>query len=418
MTSVTTVCPYCNAALSPISAPVTAARLPCPRCGEAVPSERFPVGEPDGAIVAGHPQGTNAPRSGSPRSDAGKRKTLQVVLSIMAGMAAFALVFALYTKSIRRDRDPKPNRPVDVELARDPAQLLGLGYLPRGTNMVAGLHIAALLKSKSGKSLLRQPPPELVASMFSTLDAVGLSVADVDHVILGTELPNLPPQITTVIVTIKPYNASRVREAIERQPFSKSTFRGKPLYKWTKGKQVPKVWLADPRVVVVTTLTTEELDRIPAMEKSALESLTPPVRKTLALRIGKQSRVWAVGDLEPAKGLADLALQLGLLPKDQARLLTLIRAFAFGVAADEQEGLTMTGHFQTADVKASAALAKYLEGFKINGVQSKKVEPPPADVKDADAQWVTWQVRGDAEAMRSALDLVRLVPWQRKAATK
>jgi hypothetical protein len=337
------------------------------------------------------------------------------VLSIMAGMAAFALVFALLTQRVRRDRDPKPNSPVEVELARDPAQLLGLGYLPRGTNMVAGLHIAALLKSESGASLLREPRPELVATMLSTLDTVGLSVAEVDHVILGTDLKNLPPQLTTVIVTVKPYNASLIGAAIKRQPCSESTFRSKPLYKLTKGTQVPKVWLAHPRVVVYTTLTTDDLERIPGTEEATLEALTVPVGKALTLRIGKQSRVWAVGDLEPAKGLTDLAAQFGLLPKDQAQLLTLIRVFAVGVTTDEQEGLTLTGHFHTADANASTALENYLEGFSINGAKSKRIEVPPADVKDADAQWLTWQVRGDAEAMRAGLGLVRLVPWKGKA---
>ena len=44
-----------------------------------------------------------------------------------------------------------------------------------------------------------------------------------------------------------------------------------------------------------------------------------------------------------------------------------------------------------------------------------EVELPPADVKDADAQWVTWQVRGDTEAMRSTLGLIRLGRWNGNA---
>jgi hypothetical protein len=412
MSSVIAACPYCNAALPPISAPAPSKHVPCPRCGEPVPSERFPI-EHQNAIAAGPP-----PARMPDTNAAGKRKTLQVVLSIMAGMAAFALVFAIYTQSVRRERDPKPNVLVEAELAPDPTQLLGLDYLPRGTHLVAGLHIARLLKSDQGASLLREPRPELIATMLSALDTVSLNPADVDHCVLGTDVQNLPPLVTMVIVTSKPYDMARIQEAIKQQPCSESAFRSKPLYKLTHGTQIPKVWLAGPRVVVYTMLTTDDLERIPATEKKALEALTAPTRKALTQRIGKQSLVWAVGDMEPAKGLADLALQFGLLPKDQGRLLTLIRTFAVGVSTQEREGLTLTGNFQTADATASLELQKYLEGFSINGAKSKKIELPPADVKDADAQWLTWQVRGDAEAMRSALGLVRLVPWKGKVRTK
>src|SRR5947208_2863951 len=88
MSSTTAACPFCNAELPPMPA-ATQPRTPCPRCGEPVPSERFPV--QSDAVAAGWP-----PAGAQPANVVqGTRKTLQVVLSIMVGMAALALVFAL-----------------------------------------------------------------------------------------------------------------------------------------------------------------------------------------------------------------------------------------------------------------------------------------------------------------------------------
>jgi hypothetical protein len=125
-------------------------------------------------------------------------------------------------------------------------------------------------------------------------------------------------------------------------------------------------------------------------------------------RLAKQSRVWAVGDLEPAKDLADLAIQFGFVPKEQARLLALVRSFAVGVMPDEKEGLALVADFYTGNPAASQELWKYLEETTVKGATSQKAAAPPVDVKDAEAQWVTWQVRADAAAIRDALGGVRL----------
>src|SRR5205085_10841786 len=97
---------------------------------------------------------------------------------------------------------------------------------------------------------------------------------DVDHVVAGTELRQLPPEMTTVIVTRKPYSPAAIESTIKTQKVSSSTYRDKPLF-YLDGPGVPKLWLADARVLVWTTLKKEDLDRIPAATKDPPSTLTP-----------------------------------------------------------------------------------------------------------------------------------------------
>jgi hypothetical protein len=404
MASTTAACPFCNAELPPLTAMPTAPRTACPRCGEPVPSERFPI-----AAVAPPPQ--------SPSVADRKRRTLQIVLAIMAGMAALALVFALLTQDMRRRNDFR-NKPRDESsnpAGQNPAQLLGLGYLPSGSNVAFGLHVSALTRDAVGRILLRDPYPAPLDKVLGTLEMVGLTVDDVDHVVAGGELKDLSFCLTTVIVTREPYDAERVKKAIERRPVSATTFRKGTLYRFKELPGVPKLWCAGPRVLVYTTLTTDQLERIPVNVKEPPDTLTSSARTALTERLSKQSRAWIVGDLEPAKDLIDLA-QIGFLPKAQARALTLVRRFAVGVIVPEGETPTLAGDFYTGAAAATQELRGYLDAVKLAKAKSHKVETPPADVQAAEAQWVSWQVHADAEALRDALGTLPPAPGKTKKA--
>lgn len=77
----------------------------------------------------------------------------------MAGMATLALVFALMTLEERRKRHPHARAALGEELAQNPAELLALDFLPRGTNVVAGLHVAALTQNAAGQAFWRRRCP-------------------------------------------------------------------------------------------------------------------------------------------------------------------------------------------------------------------------------------------------------------------
>jgi hypothetical protein len=335
----------------------------------------------------------------------------------MIGMAVLALVFALLTQELRRRNDFRNKAVAPVPLAQRPSELLGLGYLPAGTNIVAGLHVMTLTDEAAGRVLLRRPRPNLIESLLGTLDVVGLDLADVDHVVLGCELKDFSPKLTTVIVTRKPYDPAKVEQAVQRQPVSATTFRNGPLYRFTALPGIPKLWCADRRVLVWTSLTKEDLERIPEAPKGGPAGLTPAVREALTDRLGKQSVLWAAGDLAPAIELADLLQHLGLLARDQARLIGLVRTFAAGITIRDEADLALLGEFYTGDRSATPELRRYLEGIDIKGARSVKVATPPADAKGAEAQWVSWQVHAEAEVLREAIGKLRLGPRLEKAQT-
>ncbi len=62
----------------------------------------------------------------------------------------------------------------------------------------------------------------------------------------------------------------------------------------------------------------------------------------------------------------------------------------------------MLGQFQANDAKATARLRKQLEGWHPDGLKLTLTAPPPT-VTDPASQWVTLQLRGDAQAVRKLL---------------
>lgn len=368
-----------------------------------MPTERFPIGAE-----------TVQPPVVPPTLPARKRRTAQVLLAIMVGMAATALVFALMTQKWRRDHDFKYKTNPVTPLAEEPARLRGLAYLPRGCNIAVAVQLAALMEDDAGRTLLREPLPAVLDPLLQPLASAGLTIADVDHIVAGSVVKDFPFHVATVIVTRKPYDPAQVQQAIEPQPVKAGTFRNRPLYRLTDQPGVPKLWCADARVLVYTTLTTEEMEQIPTAVKEPAETLTPAARDALTARLDKQSRIWAVGDLAPAKHLVD-TLQLVALAgplKKQAHLLTLVQAFDIGITTGAAQSVTVRGDFYTGNPAATAELAKYLTDVSISGAKSQKVETPPADLHAAEAQWVSWQLRGDAETLREAVGRLTFAPTQ------
>jgi hypothetical protein len=401
MTSVPSACPFCNAELPALPAAPATAHTACPRCGEPVASDRFAVrpGPPPQserfAVSAGPPPAL--PDTAS--LELGKRRTLRFLLAIMFSMAAAALVFALMTKQLRRDRDPKPRPepPSAQEVARKhaPAEYLALGYLPRGCNVAVGADVAALDAAAVTQKLLANPGPEITAWLQDAMAVTGLAFAEIDHAIAGTELQNLPFHITTVIVTRQPYDPARLKAAVEHRKVSATTYRNGTLYRLGDMPRIPKLWCAAPRVLVYTTLPIDELERIPKQSSEADECLTPTARKALTERLNKASVLWAVGDLGPAKDLVGLLPFVANVPKEQARLLPMLSAFAIGMVPDEK-GAKICGEFYTGDPAAVAELRKYFESISHDDAVKLRIETPPPAVRDPEAQWASVQWPDDS----------------------
>ena len=238
MTLEAAVCPFCNSVLSAIAAAPTAEKLPCPRCGEPVPTARWPVVQ----SVPPSPAMSAAIRGGTP----GTRATLFVILGVMLTMAVVSLSYALWTVKLRQARHPKMPEKQEAIAFRRPTELSGLGYLPKGTQVVIGLQIAEWLDDKAGKQLLEEPRPAYLDWLLKQVTrATSLKLEQLDHIIAASTLDT---QLVLIVKTRQPYSLEKIVDAV--QPVRSSNYQQKPLYEYAlKPLGEAMLWCVEERHV-------------------------------------------------------------------------------------------------------------------------------------------------------------------------
>ncbi len=384
-------CPFCNAPLT--SDPSQqAAKVICPRCGESVPAHLIP--EMPASVPSGQPPA-------APPVTWSNRK---IGLSIFAGMLLMALVgltLALATWEGRRRNDHRGQAvtvPPSSVLA--PSDLAGLGYLPVDVNVAAALQVAELQKDDLGKKLLEASRPPLMDLLLTTVEKwTRISIQDVDHIVLGTEIKDKLPQLTVVVRTLKAVNLADLAKALQSgQP---TLHRAKPLFhfKLTPGEGM--LWCPEPNILVLLfrfdALKSIDLEAIPAQPRKGTNAPPAVLRSLFAQgRIHKHSLAWAAGNLVRPDVLKDW---LAVIPLHAGNEQILANIQAFGLSLVAQDGLTVDGYFRGSDENKTRLLQKQLEGLNVKDVKSFKVAGPPANAVNDDAQWISLQVRGDAQAI-------------------
>jgi hypothetical protein len=412
MTTDPTTCPYCNAEVHLAAGLPAGHRITCPRCGEV-----FALREPTAAIQS-HPGVTTTPPPGlapveippSPRqrwlqSAGANRRVARLVLLAMLLMAAIGLILALATVGFRRSNDKglvkRPSRrpplpPAEDDRARapavPPAQLAALGYLPPETNNVVGVHVQELLASQAGRDLLDTPfnvaGGELRLRRLK--EWTGLSLDDVDHVVLGANLDDsFTPPVVLVARTVRPYDGAKVREALGAKKMPRGQGK-KTLYTFqTKGAPFkPVLWFPDERTVVIG-LWAESVSDIPAKPADDLEALAAPVRNVLRERVGPGGPLWIAGHIQDWKqGLTGLLA--ARLKADDFADLQRVRTFATWVQPDPAPTLGATA--ACVDEKA----ARRLEEKVLAGWQKDN----PGLTFAREKEWLTLQWKTDPARLR------------------
>jgi hypothetical protein len=243
---------------------------------------------------------------------ANRRLALGIV-AVMGTMGVVGLVFALATVSTRRDQDTKLPRstrqpllpplrsPTDREPVL-PARLTGLGYLPPGCTLVAGLHVEELLASPIAEPFknqrLKVGPVEL--TLESLEGWIGIPAGNIDHVVVGSVLEengtvSLTPPTVLVVRTREPIGVNRLRAALQATaPRSVPTPDG-PMRSIARGKfrELPlTLWLADPQTAVVGLFT--DLGTVPSRPTRGNERLADATRQALEQRLVSGRVAWAV----------------------------------------------------------------------------------------------------------------------------
>jgi hypothetical protein len=384
-------CPFCNGVLPALSKPATADKLPCPRCGELVPAARWLV---DASIASGPPPAKAAVVQ---PEVPGTRKTMLIVVGIMLTMAVIGLSYALWTTKLRRSRDPRPM--LDPVTFHKPYELAGLGYLPKDSQVIVGLHIAEWLADKTvGKPLLEEPRPAALDWIVKQLPRVtGLPLEDLDHVVLAGSFEDL--QLVMVIKARRPFDLGKIAE--HAKPSNTPLHQEKALYPISLTMAEALVWCVEEKTLVcVIRLDAPEVKHLQGLSTTPRqidEVLSAPLIEAMKERLPKRNLLWAVGRLDHLGVLKDM---LPFVPaaKPYVEATKNLKIFALGL--EPGDDLTLTGHFRMTDAKAAAKIKTILEGIEIKGAKSQKVEVPPADQEP----WVTWQVRGDVAVMREWLN--------------
>ncbi|MBI2804755.1 MAG: hypothetical protein HYX68_07195 [Planctomycetes bacterium] len=392
--STSVLCPFCNAILPALAASPREDRVPCPRCGEAVPAGRWRVDPAAGQVRAGPPP---APNPGSETAGVpGTRKTAFIVLGTMLVMATLAASYALWTTQLRRSRDPRPI--LDPIKYRRPLELPGMGYLPKDADIVIGLQIAECLNdAEVGKPLLDEPRPAgLDWVVKQTTRMTGTDLKDLDHILVAASLDVKSPQLTMIVRTRRIIALEKIADA---RPAKSSLYQDLPLYEFNLNPVAAAlVWCVDKKtaicVVRLDAATSVHLAGLSQTPRPVEQILAEPLRDVLKQRLAKYQFAWAVGRLDRLAGLTDL---LAFLPVAKAPFKMLQGVRTFGLGLEPIEGLTMNGHFLMRDAKAAEAFQKKLAKVTIAGAASQKVIPPPPAPAEP---WVSWQLRGDAAALR------------------
>jgi hypothetical protein len=400
MNQTASLCPYCNALLPPLSHAPTAEKLPCPRCGEAVPAARWQVDEAAHALQAGLP--TIQPRGDEQPAPPGIRKTAFVVIGIMVVMALIGGSYALWTTKLRRSRDPWMPTKLEAIAFRRPLELSGLGYLPKNCQFIAGLHIAEMVNDKDvGKKLLAEPRPAFLdLALKQVTRTTGMTLEEIDHVVLGLAVDAHFPQLVMIVKARAEISLEKLAEAAApRRPVLRE---GEPLYEVSlKPAGEALLWRVDTKTLVcvirMDAPKAEHLSGLSIQPKPIDQVLPDALQKLMTDRLPKHNFLWTVGQLDQL-GPAKDVLPFLLAGKADLSMMRDMKALAIGIAP--VEGLTLTGNFRMNDAKSAAKFKAMLDDVKIADAASQKVEATPPDVAE---QWVTWQVRGDPAMVRALL---------------
>jgi hypothetical protein len=503
-------CPYCNAVV-PADAAAPSGRVVCPRCGEtfagrppttavtAAPPAPRPAAPSPGAppllqaappnwpfrlaalslvvlvicsllrvVLADYPPA----RIGYPfmvgvaclgllaavwlwyfRTRRSNQAVVLFVLGNMLFMAGVALPFALLTTDSRRQHDPK-NLPDDKEpppatVGRRvaPGQLPALGYLPRDTNLVAGLHVRELLQEKGGREFLEQggwSPAREMDVLKMTRGWTGLPPEAIDHVVAGSRpgqalLPKFNvPQLFIVVQTREPYDLKGFSKEVTSG--RKDQLHQRPLYYFQPNKMQGFLWCPTDRTFVVGVLPdlanageVEALLRavLPARPHAGAEALPGRLRACLQQRVGRGTLLWVAGQDVPTFLLRPL-VPFDKENKGRGLGLDKIQTFHLGLRF-RHEDVALAAEFQCTDAGAALRLERFLKDMKLEGLEAPRVAgalpaltwapafawgPAPLataaalvagrthqerQARDAAENWVSVQVRGNPADLRKAL---------------
>lgn len=316
-------------------------------------------------------------------------------------MAAGGLVLALATQPFRRANDFRRGATPDVKIVA-PSDWPALGYLPRDTNIIAGVHVAGLLTDHLGKRFFEIPRPPLLDLALETVEQFARVKPDgIDHVVFGAEVSAKLPQFTFVVRTVSRYDVAEVAKGLGAK---RLTHREHAVFRLPLKVGSGLLFCPDERTLVGTfrldSLELKDLDAIPAPPRPGAEGLSAHLNSVLANRVNKKSLAWLAGDLSTAVGLSDLMALARLKTQDLQPLAT---AKLFGAGLFPQDGWTVSGALLAPDADSARAMQESLRSLSFRGMRTLDVSDPSPNKSNEKEAWVQVQIGADSDGMRELL---------------
>jgi hypothetical protein len=399
-------CPYCNAAVTVPTGTAAGQRVTCPRCGDA-----FTLHEPAETLSQAiqpqaAPTGVQAPPAPVPpqlgRRRWSNRMVAMVVLGVMGCMATAGLVLALMTVPERRANDTglkaRAHRPlappheVPAEpLARvvAPHKLAALGYLPRDTGLIVGVHVAELQALPVGQRLLHEPFTFGKASLNvdAYAERIGLRLEDLDHLVVGLVMDqSLLPRLTMVLRTRNDFEPEELRVRLKGERVASAD--GRVIFRFSPpGRKLPFYMYCPDRRTAAIALVAEQLEAVPAQPVAGLAQLPRELQELLRTRSEPTSPLWVAGHVD---NWSKSPARLVVTKKEDMERLTSLQTF--GIWAEFERAVTVKGALRCKDAAAAKALDDSLRAPRRAANPSLKTV--------LDGPWLTLQVQVDLASIQ------------------
>jgi hypothetical protein len=225
-----------------------------------------------------------------------------------------------------------------------PAKLAGLGYLPRGTNVLFGLHIREAMQDPLSREFLARLRQGTTGFGLDSVEKwTGLKRDEIDHAILGLKVEDrLPPRLALVVRTRQPYSTDQVRATLKAE--RRTEREKKTLYRFPMGQLDGVIWFAGDQTIVVG-LTVGDLDEVPLTPAEGLDHLPPALTQLMEERLTPGTQVWAVGHADDWEKTVARFLLVTLPKEDQAGVAAVQ---SFGLWLQFDRGMTLNAAFRCA----------------------------------------------------------------------
>jgi hypothetical protein len=316
-------------------------------------------------------------------------------IPVIAAIGVILVVLVLWTgrePSSRKKEEPSTRTVHTVA----PEKLDGVGFVPEKADMIAGVHIAELWEKKGSEKELERI---LLVNMFK-LDRIqkwtGLSLDDLDHVVLWWQTGKPLHQPNLVIRTKQSFKGEAI---CQTDKLKKLARRGEGIlysFRWDEGA-TGLLWDAGDQHTIIVVFIPGDIDDVPLQPRSGSKKIPWPLRALFKQRrMFSGTPVWFAGRPKNSSALRRVKILSRLVKRDQ-EAFSAVDGFQAMVLFDGK--FTLLARFHTSSTKAAEKLEASFRALHLEGSEVK--------VSLSKDNWLDLQAKGSDMAILAALAKVQ-----------